>query len=43
MAFILADLLHSVQVESSDNKLIMMPEREFPQSAMGQISRVAVQ
>lgn len=42
MAFILADLLHSVQAESSDNKLIMMPEREFPQSAMGQISRVAV-
>ena len=41
MAFILADLLRSPTTETSDSNLIVMPEPEFEQSAMGQIPRAA--
>ena len=43
MAFILADLLHSPGAEPSDSNLVVMPEPEFAQSAMGQIPRAAFQ
>jgi len=43
MAFILTDLLHSSAAELSDSKLVVMPEPQFAQSAIGQIPRAAFQ
>jgi O-antigen ligase len=43
MAFILADLLRSAQPEIAITNLVVMPESQFAQPAMGQITRAAFQ
>jgi len=43
MAFILADLLRSPGAEPSGINLVVIPETQFAQSAMGQIPRAAFQ
>jgi O-antigen ligase len=43
MAFILADLLRSTEAEAAVTNLVVMPETQFAQSAMGQLTRAASQ
>jgi hypothetical protein len=43
MAFILADLLRSTDAEAAVANLVVMPETQFAQSAMGQLTRAVFQ